>query len=58
MDYSALSELLPSHNGFTDIDGVLEIEDGKVLFLEVKRENYDLEPIQKILHKNLSMKDR
>lgn len=58
MDYSALSALLPSHNRFTDIDGVLETEDGKVLFLEVKRENYDLKPVQKILHRNLSMKER
>ena len=58
MDYKPLSDLLPSNNGFTDIDGVLEMDDGKVLFLEVKRGSAELKPIQKILHKNLSRKDR
>lgn len=56
--YDIFSDLLPNNNKFTDIDGVVEMENGKVLFLEFKLGNRQLSDVQRILHENLSSKER
>ena len=35
VDFSILNGVIPGNNGFTDIDGVVDI-DGRILFLEFK----------------------
>ena len=56
VDFTKLNEVIPGKNGFTDIDGVVDI-DGRILFLEFKTGYAKLKRVQRILHENLSEKE-
>ena len=58
VDYTGYNDLLPGRNRFTDIDGVLELDSGRVLFIEFKTGNAKLTGVQQILHRNLTSKER